>query len=145
MGDVVILSAFRQSATPACLNGKTQTAFKPHEKRTIGDIRTHLMDIGFTKNPTFQFSAYPDEAQENNRISLNIDVADPKYQKIFGEYFEITITKYKDSKNSDVFAMETPLSKSSGNFGHVIPFVEHFIATNLRPEHTLPKALVASL
>ena len=145
MGDVVVLYPFRQSATPAYLNGKIQTAFKPHEKRTIGDIRTHLMDIGFTKNPTPKFSAYPDKEQQNNRITLEIDVADPKYQKIFGEHFEITITKYQDQENQDIFIMETPLSKSSGNFGHVIRFVEHFIATNLRPEHTLPKALVASL
>ena len=148
MGDVVALvalNAFKKYTASARPDNNIQTAFKPHEKRTIGDIRTHLMDIGFTKNPTPKFSAYPDQEQQNNRITLEIDVADPKYQKIFGERFKITITKYKDQQNQDIFIMETPLNKSSGNFGHVIRFVEHFIATNLRPEHTLPKALVASL
>jgi len=101
MGDVVALvalNAFKKYTASARPDNNIQTAFKPHEKRTIGDIRTHLMDIGFTKNPTPKFSAYPDQEQQNNRITLEIDVADPKYQKIFGERFKITITKYKTNK-----------------------------------------------
>ncbi len=145
MGDVVVLNAFKKSTTSARPDNNIQTAFRQHEIRTIGDIRTHLMDIGFTKNPTPKFSAYPDKEQKNNRITLEIDVADPEYREKFGEFFEITITKYQNQENQNIFVMETPLSKSSGNFGRVIRFVENFIATNLRPEHTLPKALVASL
>lgn len=119
-----------------------QIAFKCHERRTLGDIRTRLVEIGFSKDPRFNAEAFPDKSGVSNRLLLDIDVADTYYQRIFGESFVVSITKYKKD-DKDFFQMETPISKSSGAFSDVIMFVENFINTNLKPEHKPVHGMVA--
>lgn len=121
-----------------------QQIFCQHEIRSIGDIRTELIMMGFTKDPTYSFCAYPDETGINNKMVLDIDVADSYYASIFGEAFQISIMKFEDQNGSDFYKMETPLSKSSGTFGDVIEFVENFINTNLRSGVDPIRALVCS-
>jgi len=148
MADIVNLVPRIRGRSQACsFNQQSdlrQCAFKAHEKRALGDIQSSLVSIGFSQNPILKFTSFPDKEGEVNKMILEIDVADPYYQAIFGETFDISITKYTNKNNDDYFKMETPLSKSSGAFCDVISYVQNFINTNLKPSGGMVHTLVAS-
>lgn len=148
MGDVINLTPRRMLSSQANSfnqqSGLKQCVIKAHEKRALGDIQSSLVSIGFSHNPVLKFTTFPDKDGDVNKMILEIDVADPYYQRIFGERFDISITKYTNQNNEDYFKMETPLSKSSGAFCDVISFVQNFINTNLKPSGGMVHTLVAS-
>jgi len=95
MSDVIVLNHFRKVGIQINPVSLSQKSFKPHERRAIGDIQSSLVSIGFSHDPTMKFMASPDIEGQNNRIILEIDVADSNYQAIFGEMFDISITKFQ--------------------------------------------------
>jgi|GEM_PF-3450266 len=148
MGEVVNLSG-RQAKQNSdngfnIVAGLDQATFKSFEIRAIGDIQSSLVSIGFSQDPTMKFTAVPDKEGDNNRVILEVDVANIDYQKIFGEVFNISITKFHNQDGANYFKMETPLSKSSGTFCEVIAFVQNFINTNLKPNDGCVRTLIAS-
>lgn len=150
MADILILNNFRTVNGPSDrdfipFNRLKQKEFLRHEQRSIGDIQSCLVTMGFSHDPIMNFTAFPNIEGVNNRVVLEVDVASPHYQRIFGEIFNISISKYSDDQSRDFFIMETPLSKSSGTFKEVIRFVENFINSNLGNNEKPIKALVASI
>ena len=121
-----------------------QKKFRRHEIRAIGEIQSGLVNIGFSNDPRLSFAAAPDSEGVTNTIVLRVDVHQPEYQRIFGETFDIAISKFENKEGQEVFKMETPLCKSSGSFADVIRFIQRFINTNLKPTDGRVHTLVAS-